>query len=204
VSTRNRTGGFTGIAVVLLGAVLACAADAAAQTETRFTIIDSSPSSWVARGYDNYTVTPADGWTFRTGRNFDNGVNIDVSGPALPGTTVGSWDMEFAAPGDALLVPGHYANFQRFPFQANDRPGLAFGSTGRLDNQAAGFFDILEATYGPGGQVLSFAANFTHYGETNPNNYAIVEVRYNAAVPEPAGAAVVSGGLALLLRRRRS
>src|SRR5437763_7549362 len=35
----------------------------AALAETRFTIVDSSPSSWVARGYDNYTITPADGWS---------------------------------------------------------------------------------------------------------------------------------------------
>lgn len=203
MSTRNRTGGVTGMVVVLLGALLACAADAAAQTETRFTIVDSSSSSWVARGYDNYTVTPANGWSFQVGRNFDNGITINLDGPPMPGTTVDYWRLNFAAPGDALLVPGHYADLQRYPFQEANRPGLEFAGTGRLDNQAAGFFDVLEATYGPAGQVLSFAANFTHYGETIANNYAIAEIRYNAAVPEPAGAAVIAGGLALLLRRRR-
>ena len=66
------------------------------------------------------------------------------------------------------------------------RPGLEFGSTGRLDNQASGFFRILEVTYGGTGEVLTFAADFTHYGETNPNNFAVVELRYNATiVPEP-------------------
>ena len=36
------------LGIVVVGTLLA--SDAAAQTETRFTVIDSSPSSWVARG----------------------------------------------------------------------------------------------------------------------------------------------------------
>ena len=186
-------------AVVLL---LAVAPDASA-AETRFTIIDSSPTSWVARGYDNYTASPANGWSFSVSRNFDNGVNINLSGPALPGTSVTSWGLEFAAPFDATLVPGSYPNFQRFPFQNSDRPGLAFSSTGRLDNQAAGHFEVLEATYGPTGQVLSFAANFTHYGETILDRYAVGEIRYNATVPEPAALPLIGAGVVALLRRRR-
>ena len=114
------------------------------------------------------------------------------------------WFLTFAAPSGQQLVPGHYANVQRYPFQANDRPGLEFGSTGRLDNQAGGFFDVLEATYGPNNQLLSFSANFTHYGETNPSNYATAEIRYDAGLPEPTAAALVGCGLAAgLLRRRR-
>jgi hypothetical protein len=153
--------------------------------ETRFTIIDSSPTSWVARGYDNYTVSPANGWTSTPSRNFDQGIGLLIQGPIVPGTAVDYWRLNFAAPNDAVLTPGAYPNFERWPFQASDRPGLEFASTGRLDNRASGFFQVLEASYGPAGTVLSFAANFTQYGETNANNYAIVEVRYNATVPEP-------------------
>ncbi|MBD3676329.1 MAG: hypothetical protein HUJ26_22690 [Planctomycetaceae bacterium] len=149
------------------------------EAETRFTVVDSSSSSWVARGYHDYTVSPDNGWTFTPSRNFDNGVGFYISGPALAGTTVTYWRLNFAAPFNALLVPGEYADFQRFPFQDNDRPGLEFASTGRLDNQAAGTFEILEATYGPSGEVLTFAADFIHYGETLVERYAIVEVRYN-------------------------
>lgn len=197
----GRRSGLAFVAAVALSLLFVVDARAA---ETRFTIVDSSPTSWVARGYDNYTVTPADGWTFVPSRNFDNGVGLSMAGPALPGTAVTDWGLQFAAPFNALITPGHYPNFQRFPFQDPDRPGLSFSSTGRLDNMASGFFDVFEATYGPAGEVLAFAANFTHYGETNPNNYAIVEVRYNATVPEPAclGAAAV-GAVSLLLRPRR-
>ncbi len=168
---------------------------------TSFTVVDSSNSSWVARGYSDYTVNEALGWTFSASRNFDNGVDINLSGPALPGTSVTNWSTRFAAPFGDALAPGLYEDFQRFPFQDNDRPGLSFSSTGRLDNQAAGDFEILEVTYGTGGEVLSFAADFIHYGETNPNNWAIVEVRYNA-VPEPGMLTLLSGGALLLLRRR--
>ena len=171
--------------MVLVFLPLCFVSSANGQPVTRFTVVDSSPTSWVARGYQNYTVTPSDGWAFVASRNFDNGVSINLSGPALPGTAVTNWFMDFAAPFNATLAPGLYNNFQRFPFQDPDRPGLAFGSTGRLDNMASGFFRILEVTYGGTGDVLTFAADFTHYGETNPNNYAIVELRFNSPIPEP-------------------
>lgn len=174
--------------------------------ETRFTIVDSSPTSWVARGYDNYTVTPAQGWSFTTSRNFDNGIDFRVEGPPLPGTNVDYWRMQFAAPFNATIMPGHYANFQRFPFQAANRPGLAFASTGHLDNRASGFFDVLEVTYGPGGQVTSFAANFTHYGEEISTRYAIVEFRYNSLIPEPTSSTLMALGIlaSIVCRRSRS
>src|SRR5262249_34692173 len=123
--------------------------------------------------------------TFTPSRNFDNGIGLNMQGAALPGTTVTSWRLNFAAPDNALIVPGLYENFQRFPFQDPGRPRLEFSSTGRLDNQAAGFFEVHEATYGPGGEVLTFSADFTHYGETTPANWAIVEVRFNITECQP-------------------
>lgn len=192
-----------GLRLVGLVLLLSSASDARAGTVTRFTVVDSSPSSWVARGYQDYTVTPDLGWTFTVGRNFDNGVSLNVNGPPLPGTSVDSWRLEFAAPFNELIVPGFYPNLQRFPFQDADRPGLSFSSTGRLDNRAGGFFEVFEATYGPDDEVLSFAADFTHYGEENPNNYAVVEVRFNA-VPEPTTAILLLAGVSILLRRRRT
>lgn len=174
----------------------------AGMTETRFTVVDSSSSSWVARGYSDYTVSPENGWTFNTSRNFDQGVNLDLQGPALPGTVVTDWFMDFAAPFSVPITPGFYPNFQRWPFQDFDRPGLAFGSSGRLDNMASGHFEVFEATYAPNGDVLSFSADFTHFGETIPANYAIVEVRYNATVPEPSMLTLALGVSTLMVRRR--
>jgi hypothetical protein len=160
----------------------------------------------VARGLDDYTVSPDIGWTFTPSRNSDNGVGFEIVGSPLPGTSVDRWFLDFAAPFNAEITAGFYPDFQRFPFQNSDRPGLEFGSTGRLDNQASGFFEIFEATYAPSGDVLSFSADFTHFGETNPNNFAIVELRYNV-VPEPSTALLLAFGLMGLVingRRRRA
>ena len=172
--------GAVGALACLLGLLaLSAPTESHATTETRLTIVTSSPTSWVARGFEDYTVSPDIGWTFIPSRNYRDGVSFHIRGPALPGTTVDHWFLDFAAPFRAEITPGFYPDFQRFPFQDPDRPGLAFGSTGRLDNRASGFFEVFEATYDPSGDVLSFSADFTHFGETNPNNFAIVELRYN-------------------------
>ena len=174
---------FASIGVALFSASIAIRV---AEAETRFTIIDSSPTSWVARGYDNYTVSPAVGWTFTPSRNFDNGVSFRIEGPPRPGTSVDYWRLDFAAPFNRLITPGLYSNFRRYPFQDANQPGLSFSSTGRLDNMASGTYQVLQVSYGTSGTVTSFSADFTHYGETNPANYAMVELRYNAIIPEPS------------------
>ncbi len=189
--------------LALILALATGATDALAGNETRFTVVDSSPTSWVARGYSDYTVSADNGWSVEVERNFDNGISLDFDGPPLPGTPVDYWDVEFAAPFNQVITPGLYENFQRFPFQDDDRPGLGFHSTGRGDNMASGFFEVFEATYGPGGEVLSFSADFTHYGEQNPDNWAIVEVRYN--VPEPTSAMIMLVGASVCgLARRKN
>ena len=174
-----------------------------AGTITRFTVVDSSPSSWVARGYSDYTVTEQLGWMFTPGRNFDNGISFNIEGSPLAGTSVTYWRLNFAAPGDAEITPGLYSGFQRWPFQDANRPGLEFASTGRLDNMASGFFEVHEVTYGMGGEVLTFSADFTHYGEANLNNWAHVEIRYNIPIPEPGVAAMLMLGATCVVRRRR-
>ncbi len=190
------------VAVLAVSLSVVSDASAGAVRETRFTVVESSSTSWVARGLTNYTVTEADGWSFAPSRNFDNGVGLSMNGPALPGTSITSWRLNFAAPFDAEIQPGFFPDFQRFPFQDPDRPGLEFSSTGRLDNRASGFYEVFEAVYGPGGEVISFGADFTHFGEENPNNWARVEVRFNA-IPEPTSAALLLvGSLCALIRRR--
>jgi hypothetical protein len=184
------------IVIAIAVASSSLVATAGAATVTRLTVVDSSPTSWVARGLEDYTVSPELGWTFTPSRNFDNGIGFQIEGPALPGTSIDEWFLNFAAPFNAELAPGLYTDFQRFPFQDADRPGLEFGSTGRLDNRASGFFEILEVSYDSLGNVLTFSADFTHFGEENPSNFAIVELRYNATViPEPASVALSAFGL---------
>ena len=152
-----------------------------AATMTEFNIIDSSPTTWTSHGLSDYTVSPELDWTFTASRNFDNGVRLRMTGEKLPETNVDYWDLDFAAPFEEELTPGVYNNFQRFPFQDNDRPGMGFGSTGRSDNLASGSFEVLEASYDDEGEVLSFAADFTHYGNENPDNFTIGEIRFNAS-----------------------
>jgi hypothetical protein len=185
----------------ILLALLALTAHAGA--ETRFTVVDSSPTSWVARGYHNYTVSPAVNWNFQvTSGGANHTIGFNITGTPLPGTDVDNWFLTFAAAGNVLITPGVYANFQRWPFNDATQPGLEFGSTGRLDNMASGTFEVQEATYNGSGQLLTFAANFTHYGETNVNNYAICELRYNS-VPAPGLGAVALGAMAPVATRRR-
>lgn len=197
-SLRERLGT---LLVVALTALAGSASTASAATPTRFTIVDSSPTSWVARGYDNYTVDPDVGWNF-TASGGGSTVRIFASGSPLPGTSVDYWDITFDAPDNSPLTPGVYSNFQRYPFNDPGRPGVSFSSTGRLDNMAAGTFRVWEITYGLSNQIASFAADFTHYGETNINNYAIAQVRFNSFAPEPASLAALAASSLLLLRRR--
>lgn len=195
-----------GLKIVTAVLSLCCFVSAANATLiTRFTVVDSSPTSWIARGLQDYTVSPETGWIFDASRNFDNGISFRITGPALPGTSINRWFIDFGAPFDNELTSGFYENFQRWPFHDADRPGLAFGSTGRLDNRASGFFEILEATYSDLGEVLSFAADFTHYGETLADRYAVAELRYNyTAVSEPSSLVLLSLGALLFGIRRRT
>ena len=164
-------------------------------TMTEFNIVDSSPTSWVARGYQDYTVSPELGWTFTPSENFDNGVSFNITGPELPNTDVDQWRLDFAAPFEERLTPGVYNDFQRFPFQDSNRPGMGFSSTGRGDNRASGSFEVLEISYDDLGELLSFAADFTHYGTENPNNFAMGEIRFNSeadnvTITDPGGTTV--------------
>lgn len=164
-------------------------------TMTEFNIVDSSSTSWVARGYQDYTVSPELGWTFTPSENFDNGVSFNITGSELPGTTVDQWRLDFAAPFEEQLTPGVYNDFQRFPFQEDNLPGMGFSSTGRSDNKASGSFEVLEISYDDLGELLSFAADFTHYGTENPDNFAMGEIRFNSeadevTVTDPGGTTV--------------
>lgn len=88
------------------------------------------------------------------------GVSIDFSGGAL-----GFWNLDFAAPMGATLALGTYESATRFPFQSSTVPGLSVSGAGRGCNTLTGRFTVLEATYGPTGDVLAFAADFEQHCE---------------------------------------
>jgi hypothetical protein len=124
-------------------------------------------------------------------RNFDNGVTIRV----------GPWSIDFTAPNNALITPGSYLDATRFPFQDADEPGLSMSGDGRGHNELVGHFQVLDAAYGPAGEVLRFSADFEQRGAW-AGAALLGKIRFNV-VPEPSTFASVGIALGLILGRRR-
>ncbi len=102
-------------------------------------------------------LTLPDG-TFKAARNFDNGVSISI-------WASDEWFTDFAAPNNAILTKGTYANAQRYPFQAAGFPGLSVYGAGRGCNTLTGNFNVLQAVYDTVGNVKAFAADFEQHCE---------------------------------------
>lgn len=175
---------------------------------------ESSPQSWVGQG-QSHLITPEDNFEFSVSRNFDNGVSFDIDNlDTNPPSDYKYWNLDLAAPFSALLTPGLYTNAARFPFQADNQPGLTFSGNHRGNNRNSGFFEVLEASYFPDGTVEKFAVNFTQYGEENPNWWIHGKLRYNSnitldgsnSVPEPLTilGSVTALGFGALLKREHS
>lgn len=174
----------------------------------------SSSSSWVGHG-ETVIITPSDGFNFNVFRNFDHGPSFWITdyftNPDFWSTR--SWALDFAAPLGRLLQVGQYLNATRFGFQSLDVPGLSFTGNGRGDNQNTGYFDVLEISYGTGGEFSSFAADFTQFDENNTNWWNRGSIRFNSSiplisVPEPHSLALFAIGFigligSLTLRSKR-
>src|SRR5437867_10215190 len=117
----------------------------------------SQPGDYIGQG-QTYSYTPQTG-TFTASRNFDNGVSVRYSGGGH------WWNLDFAAPFDATLTPGYYANATRWPFQASGVPGLNVSGDGRGSNTLTGSFTVTQALYAADGTVLRFAATFEQHSE---------------------------------------
>ncbi len=86
------------------------------------------------------------------------------------------WTLSLTAPTGSSLAPGSYDGARRF--QSGGSPGLDFGGDGRGCNQSQGRFDVLDATYAPNGDVLSFSADFENNCElTMPPLYGSIRFR---------------------------
>ena len=159
----------------------------------------ASPQSWVGRG-QAFTVTPNDGYVFKSEVNGDNSLQFQIYslnspfGPnfdPLSGDGYHYWMLFLVAPNDQRLTVDRYENTARFPFQAQDQPGLTFLGDHRGDNKDGGFFDILEIAFDDNGGIERLAVNFTQYGEENFDWWLNGKLRYNsdiplAPVPEPS------------------
>ena len=144
-----------------------------------YIFLDSEQGDSIGRGIQQ-ALTTADG-TFVVVRTRDNGVEINFGGPNA------QWNLIFAAPGGAALAPGVYENATRWPFQEADIPGLSIFGNSSGCNRLTGSFEVLEASYGPGGEVAAFTAVFEqHCEERDPALFG--KVRYKAPgvfVPTP-------------------
>ena len=189
----------------VLAAALIAAFGAPSQAATYFAF-DSSSSSWVGRGFTDYFVSPETGWSFSVIGTPDHvQFSIRSQDPNAPLSNY-YWGLEFDPPAGSQLYPGLFTGASRYPFN-DDRTGLALTGNHRGNNTLSGFFEILQATYGPTGAVESFSANFTQYDEMQTGRWIVGEIRFNA-VPEPTGGAAVMfaviGALVVGMRRRKA
>jgi large repetitive protein len=133
---------------------------------------NSEPGDYIGQGRQ-FTLTLADGTiaALPTG----GGVHIAFDGATW-------WDLYFVPPSGATLTPGVYEGATRWPFQSPTTPGLSVSGDGRGCNTLTGRFTVLEAEYGPGGQVVRFAADYEQHCEGgNPALFG--SVRFNSSVP---------------------
>src|SRR5262249_23078831 len=120
--------------------------------------LDSQAGDFIGQGIPQ-RFTEVDG-TFHASRNSSNGVSIGFSGGPL-----GTWNADFVAPLGVELTEGTYEGAARFPFQAATQPGLSIDGDGGGCNQLTGRFVVLEAVYGPAGDVQTFSADFEQHCE---------------------------------------
>ncbi len=130
-----------------------------AYAQTTLLSLNSQPGDYIGQGQQR-TLTLADGY-FSASGNYDNGVSLSFQGND-PGVW---WYIDFAAPGNLRLAPGVYEHATRFPFQSSTVPGLSVSGEGRGCNTLTGRFEVFEVSYGPSGEVLTFAADFEQHCE---------------------------------------
>lgn len=75
------------------------------------------------------------------------------------------WHMRFAAPQGETLATGTYDGATRYPFQAPSDPGMDVFGDGRGCNTLTGSFTVTQVTFGSGGAVESFDADFEQHCE---------------------------------------
>jgi hypothetical protein len=147
---------------------------------------NSEPGEYIGQG-QQFTLALGDG-IFSTDRPA-GGVHVGFDGAT-------SWDLHFVPPLGVPLAPGVYVGAS-WPFPPPASPGLSVSGDGRACFKTTGRFTVLEAEYGPGGEVVRFAADYEqHCGAWNPGLFG--SVRINSTVPvgrrlTVAGASVVEG-----------
>jgi hypothetical protein len=121
----------------------------------------SDPGDFVGGGQSRSFSMPAYkfmAWAHDT----DPAVNISMQSVSAP---VLAWNLDFEAPSGVRLQPGTYTGATRYPFNSAGVPGLSVTGGGAGCNTLTGSFIVLEAVYGPRGEVLRFHATFEQHCE---------------------------------------
>jgi hypothetical protein len=119
--------------------------------------IDSEPGDFIGQGR-SYTLYAVDG-------AFTSERQRGVVRLWFDGGSPYQWNLEFAAPGGAELVPGPYEGATRSISQSPAKPGMDVSQVPRGCNQLTGRFDVLEAVYAVDGSLRRFAADFEQHCE---------------------------------------
>ncbi|MBZ5589003.1 MAG: hypothetical protein LAO05_10615 [Acidobacteriia bacterium] len=132
---------------------------------------DSEVGDWVGQG-QAWTLTPLDGpITASTG---SNSVSVQFRGSEW-------WELYFAAPGGAVLVPGVYEGATRWGFQSPIGPGLDVSGASRGCNTLTGRFVVLDAQYSLTGAPQNLAIDFEQHCDGVPAAL-FGSVRFNSVV----------------------
>jgi hypothetical protein len=208
------------IGALLCAGVLSANSAFAALANNAEVFLKSDPGSYVGGGIGAPSVT----WVHGIDGIFDGepnygsflrGVNIAYHGDAY-------WNFEFSAPSydpttntnnGQMLQVGLYTNAQRFPFNSPTKPGIDISGNGRGNNTESGWFDILQISYDPSGNLSQFAVDFKQFDEGNTTVGLYGSLRFNStipidtsfsipAVPEPGTLTLMMLGAAALVARR--
>ncbi|HTS01482.1 MAG TPA: Calx-beta domain-containing protein, partial [Thermoanaerobaculia bacterium] len=135
--------------------------------------LDSEAGDWVGGGEHVNLRPPLDGAMSTSGDA--NGIAISFSG-------FQSWDFHFVPPQGRTLTVGAFEGAMGWPFQSPASPGLSAYGQGRGCDTVTGRFDVLQADYGPSGNVVALAIDAEQHCEgMAPALWA--SVRINSAIP---------------------
>jgi hypothetical protein len=151
-----------------------------AQAATSLSFL-SSPYSYVGGG-ETVSARPDNGFDIGVHGDPFTMLSFSIAEPWTPEGLSRYWNLELAAPKDASLSVGSYANATRWPFQETTAPGLTFSGTYRGNNRLTGSFNILESNVADDG-TFSFAVDFLQYDEESTNAWIKGAIRYNSEVP---------------------
>jgi hypothetical protein len=151
--TRNTSSLFNGARLLLAAGSLWLVAATTA----------SAQSTLVFSGDEGDYISQGQTWSYTEG--VQGTASSDQRVVSISVWTDTWWNLEFAAPEGAQLLPGVYEAATRYPFNEAYEPGLSLSGDGRGCNTLTGRFEVHEAEYGPFGYLVKFHASFEQHCE---------------------------------------